>query len=93
VAAEFSFFLSIPALAGASLLKLVKAGFHFSILEWLVLLTGSLTAFLVSLAAIKFLLSYIRRHNFRAFGYYRIVLGIIVLLYFRLSGSIIHQGF
>jgi undecaprenyl-diphosphatase len=93
VAAEFSFFLSIPAIAGASLLKLLKTGFSFSLLEWLVLLTGSLTAFLVSLAAIKLLLSYVRRHNFKAFGYYRVILGIIVLLYFRFSGNAIHQGF
>ncbi|MEL7622894.1 MAG: undecaprenyl-diphosphate phosphatase [Clostridiales bacterium] len=93
VASEFSFFLALPAMAGASLLKLVKTGLSFGFLEWMVLLTGSLVAFLVSLVAIKFLLSYIRRHDFKAFGYYRIVLGIIVLLYFQLTGNVLNQGF
>lgn len=84
VASEFSFFLAIPMMFGASLLKLIKIGFAFSPLEWTVLLSGSIVAFLVSIWAIKFLLDYIKRHDFKAFGYYRIVLGIIVLLYFSL---------
>ncbi len=84
VAAEFSFFLALPVMLGASALKLVKAGFSFTGLEWTVLGTGSLVAFLVSMFAIKFLMSYIQRHDFKAFGYYRIVLGFIVLGYFYL---------
>jgi undecaprenyl-diphosphatase len=82
IAAEFSFFLAIPAMAGASALKLLKSGFGFTAAEWLVLGVGSLVAFLVSLFAIKFLLDYIKKHDFKVFGYYRIILGIIVLLYF-----------
>ena len=81
-ASEFSFFLAIPAMFGASLLKLLKAGFNFAGLEWAVLGVGSLVAFLVSLLAIRFLLSYIRRHDFTAFGWYRIALGLVVLVYF-----------
>lgn len=82
VAAEFSFFLAIPVMLGASALKLMKAGFSFSGLEWTVLGVGSLVAFLVSMFAIKFLISYIKRNDFKAFGYYRIVLGLVVLGYF-----------
>ena len=84
LASEFSFFLAIPIMFGASLIKLLKAGFGFTGVEWAVTAIGSLTAFLVSLLAIKFLLSYIKKHDFKAFGYYRIVLGIIVLAYFYL---------
>lgn len=84
VAAEFSFFLAIPTMLGASALKLLKAGFVFSGFEWLVLLVGSVVAFVVSIFAIKFLMDYIKKHDFKVFGYYRIVLGIIVLGYFYL---------
>lgn len=84
VAAEFSFFLAIPTMLGASLLKLLKAGFVFSGFEWLVLGVGSVVAFVVSVIVIKFFMDYIKKHDFKAFGYYRIVLGIIVLLYFGL---------
>lgn len=84
VAAEFSFFLAIPTMLGASLLKLLKAGFVFSGFEWLVLDVGSVVAFVVSVIVIKFFMDYIKKHDFKAFGYYRIVLGIIVLLYFGL---------
>ena len=82
VAAEFSFFLAIPTMLGASALKLVKAGFAFSGFEWLVLLVGSVVAFVVSVIVIKFFMDYIKKHDFKAFGYYRIVLGIIVFAYF-----------
>ena len=82
VAAEFSFFLAIPTMLGASLLKLIKTGFAFSGFEWLVLGVGSVVAFVVSVIVIKFFMDYIKKHDFKAFGYYRIVLGIIVLLYF-----------
>ena len=82
IAAEFSFFLAIPTMLGASALKLLKAGTAFSNFEWLVLGVGSLTAFIVSIFAIKFLIDYIKKHDFKVFGYYRIVLGIIVIAYF-----------
>lgn len=82
VAAEFSFFLAIPTMFGASALKLVKTGAALSGFEWLVLGAGFITAFIVSVFAIKFLMDYIKKHDFKAFGYYRIVLGIIVFAYF-----------
>lgn len=82
VAAEFTFFLAIPTMAGASLLKLVKFGLHFTGTELLVLLLGMLTAFVVSIFVIKFLMDYIKKHDFKVFGWYRIVLGILVLVYF-----------
>ena len=82
VAAEFTFFLAIPVMFGASLLKLVKFGFIFTGLELTILLVGTLVSFLVSIVAIKFLLRYIKRNDFKAFGYYRIALGLIVILYF-----------
>ena len=85
VAAEFTFFLAIPVMAGASALKIVKYildGFAFSGFEIIVLITGMLTAFFVSVLAIKFLVGYIKKNDFKAFGWYRIVLGIIVCLYF-----------
>ena len=81
-AAEFSFFLGIPVMFGASLLKLVKFGFGFTASEVFILIFGMVVAFLVSVYSIKFLISYIRRNDFKLFGYYRIVLGIVVLLYF-----------
>ena len=81
-AAEFTFYLAIPTMLGASLLKLVKFGFSFTGLEIAILLVGMLVSFLVSVAIIKFLMNYIKKHNFKIFGYYRIILGIIVLTYF-----------
>lgn len=82
VAAEFTFFLAIPVMFGASLLKLVKFGFHFTTAEAGILLLGMLTAFLVSVLAIKFLMGYIKKHDFKVFGWYRIVLGVLVFGYF-----------
>ncbi len=82
VAAEFSFFLAIPVMLGASLLKILKFGFAFSQSELIILAVGVVTAFTVSVFAIKFLMNYIRKHDFKAFGVYRIALGILVLLYF-----------
>lgn len=82
VAAEFTFFLAIPVMFGASLLKIVKTGFIFTGMEYVILLTGMLTAFIVSIIVIKFLLAYIKKHDFKIFGYYRIVLGLLVLAYF-----------
>ena len=85
-AADFTFYLAIPVMFGASLLKVVKFGFHFTAMEAAVLLVGMFVAFIVSLVVIKMLLGYIRRHDFKPFGWYRIVLGIIVWLYFGING-------
>ena len=85
VAAEFTFFLAIPVMFGASLLKLVKFGFAFTPAEILTLVTGVVVAFFVSIIAIKFLMGYIKKHDFKAFGWYRIVLGILVLGYFAVA--------
>ncbi len=82
IAAEFTFFLAIPVMFGASLLKLVKFGFAFTVPELLLLLVGMLVAFVVSILVIRFLMGYIKRHDFKVFGWYRIVLGIVVLFYF-----------
>ena len=82
VAAEYSFFLSIPVMFGASFLKLVKYGFHYTGMEVTILVVGMLVAFIVSIVAIKFLLGYIKKNDFKAFGVYRIVLGIVVAAYF-----------
>lgn len=82
IAAEFSFFLGIPVMFGASFLKLIKFGFAFSGSELAILLVGMVTAFVVSVLAIKFLMSYIKKNDFKPFGYYRIVLGVLVLIYF-----------
>lgn len=82
VAAEFTFFLAIPVMLGASLLKLVKFGFAFTGEELTILFVGMVVAFIVSVAVIRFLMSYIKKHDFKIFGWYRIVLGALVLLYF-----------
>lgn len=82
VAAEFTFFLAIPVMFGASLLKLVKFGFAFTSAELVTLVVGMAVAFLVSVLAIKFLMGYIKKHDFKVFGWYRIALGILVLGYF-----------
>ncbi|MBR3761864.1 MAG: undecaprenyl-diphosphate phosphatase [Lachnospiraceae bacterium] len=82
VAAEFTFYLAIPVMFGASLLKILKFGLAFTGLELAVLLIGMLVAFVVSMVVIKFLMAYIKRHDFKVFGWYRIVLGAIVLAYF-----------
>ncbi len=78
-AAEFTFFLAVPTMLGASALKLVKFGFDFTKAELLALLLGSVTAFAVSLIAIRFLMNFVKRHDFAVFGWYRIALGIAVL--------------
>jgi len=87
VAAEFTFFLAIPVMFGASLLKMVKFGFHYTGEEVLILAVGMVTAFIVSILSIKFLLQYIKRNDFKAFGWYRIALGIVVLAYLFLIGD------
>ena len=82
VAVEFTFFLAIPVMMGASLLKLVKFGFNFTAVEALYLLCGCLVAFMISMLVIRALLRYIKSHNFKVFGWYRIILGTVVLIYF-----------
>lgn len=85
VASEFSFFLAVPVMAGASGLKLIKYFLKsgmFSGTEWILLLVGTAVSFVVSILAIRMLLSYIRKHDFKIFGVYRILLGIIVIVYF-----------
>lgn len=86
VAAEFSFFLAIPVMFGVSLLKVVTAGLDMTGSQLAVLLTGMVIAYLVSLASIKFLMNYVRKHSFTSFGWYRIILGVIVIGFFMLSG-------
>lgn len=85
VAAEFTFFLAIPVMLGASLLKLLKFGFSFTGQELVILVAGMAVAFVVSVAVIRFLMGYIKKHDFKIFGWYRIVLGALVLLYFALA--------
>lgn len=80
VAAEYTFFLAVPVMLGASLLKIVKFGLAFTASEAVILVVGMLVAFLVSMFVIKFLMSYIKKHDFKVFGWYRIVLGILVLV-------------
>ena len=82
LAAEYTFFLAVPVMFGASLLKLVNFGLSFTGAEIIYLLTGMLVAFVVSILAIKFLMGYIRKHDFKVFGWYRIILGVLILGYF-----------
>lgn len=82
VAAEFSFFMAIPVMFGASLLRMLKFGFVFSNSEWMILLVGTFVAFVSSILAIRFLMQYIRRNDFSVFGWYRILLGAVVVAYF-----------
>ncbi len=88
LAATFTFFLGIPVMFGASLLKIVKYGFHFSLYEFSALLLGMLVAYGVSVFAIKFLMQYIKKHDFKVFGYYRIGLGVLVLIFFGIKALI-----
>lgn len=80
VASEFTFFLAVPAMLGASLIKIIKFGLGFSVTEFVILFVGMITAFTVSLVVIRFLMNYIKNHTFTAFGIYRIILGAIVLI-------------
>ncbi|MEG0826405.1 MAG: undecaprenyl-diphosphate phosphatase [Bacilli bacterium] len=84
IAAEFTFFLAIPVMVGASLLKIIKFGLVFTSSEIIILLVGMLSAFVVSIFAIKFLINYIKKNDFKMFGYYRIILGVLILIYFLL---------
>lgn len=84
-AAEFTFFLAVPVMFGLSALKMIKFGFAYTGAEVITLLVGTIVAFVVSVIVIKFLMSYIKKHDFQVFGWYRIVLGIVVLIYFAMS--------
>ena len=84
IAAEFSFFMAIPIMFGVSLIKIVTNDYVMTSHEWLLLAVSAVTAYLVSIAALKLLVSYVKRHDFKIFGIYRIILGVIVLLYFTL---------
>ena len=83
-AAEFTFFLAVAVMFGLSAIKIIKFGFGFTALELCITLLGMLVAFVVSLIVVKFLMNYIRKHDFKAFGWYRIILGIVILIYFYL---------
>lgn len=86
IAAEYTFFLAIPVMFGASLLKVVKFGFDFTGQELLVLTIGTVVAFVVSLLSLRFLMGYVKKHDFKIFGWYRIILGVIVLICFQFIG-------
>lgn len=88
-AAEFSFFLGVPIMFAASFLKVVKFGFQFTGLELFYLILAMVVAFIVSVYSIKFLMGYIKKHDFKFFGYYRIILGVIVLSYFGISALVV----
>jgi undecaprenyl-diphosphatase len=88
VAAEFTFFLAVPVMFGASLLKIIKFGFHFTGLEVAILLTGMAVAFVVSVLSIQFLMNYVKKHDFKVFGWYRIVLGVLVLGFFAVQSML-----
>lgn len=85
-AAEFTFFMAVPVMAGASLLKIAKLGFSYEPMEYAILVVGLVVAFIVSVLVIKFLMAYIKKHDFKIFGIYRIALGIFVLVYFANQG-------
>ncbi|MDD2409690.1 MAG: undecaprenyl-diphosphate phosphatase [Bacilli bacterium] len=85
VAASYTFYLAVPVMLGASLIKLLKFGFVFSSSEIIILIIGMLTAFIISILTIKLLLKYIKKNDFKVFGYYRILLGLVVILYFLLK--------
>ena len=80
VASEFTFFLAIPVMLGASLLKILKFGLAFTVMEAIILLVGTIVAFVVSVVVIRFLMDYIKKNDFQIFGWYRIVLGILVII-------------
>lgn len=88
VAAEFTFYLAIPVMLGASLLKLVKGGFAYTSSQYMILLIGMFAAFAVSMFIIRFLMNYVKKHDFKIFGWYRIILGIAVILFFALTPMI-----
>lgn len=92
VAAEFSFFLAVPVMLGASALEILKYFLDYGLFsgeQWAILIVGMVVAYVVSIFAIRFLMDYIRRHDFKAFGYYRIVLGVLVILYFAITNATI----
>lgn len=89
IATEFAFFLSIPIMAGWSLVKFLKHGFSYSGAEWLILAVGCVAAFFISWLVIKFLIGYVKKHDFTVFGWYRIALGAAVIAYFAFNGQLL----
>lgn len=87
LAAEFSFFLAIPVMFGVSFLKIVTNDYAMTANEWGLLIVGMLVAYIVSMMAVKFLVNYVRRHDFKVFGYYRIILGAVVIIYSLIAGT------
>ena len=87
VAAEYTFFLAVPVMFGASALKLVKYGLDYSGMEIAILAVGMVVAFAVSVVIIKFLMNYIKKHDFKVFGWYRIALGAVVIAYFAIRAA------
>jgi len=88
LAAEFSFFLAIPVMFGVSFLKIISNDYPMDLNNWIILIIAMITAYLVSIASVKFLMNYVRKHDFRLFGWYRIILGVIVILFFYLPAII-----
>lgn len=84
-AAEFTFFMAVPVMFGLSFIKILKFGFHFTSMEIITLLAGCVIAFAVSMFVLRALLSYVKKHDYKVFGFYRIILGIVVVLYFALA--------
>lgn len=84
-AAEFTFFMAVPVMFGLSLIKILKFGFHFTSTEMITLFAGCAIAFAVSMFVLRALLNYVKKHDYKVFGFYRIILGIVVVLYFALA--------
>lgn len=89
LAAEFSFFLAIPVMFGVSFLKIITNDYPMAGGEWVLLLIAMLVAYIVSIVSLKFLVSYVKRHGFKVFGYYRIILGVLVIAYFLITGGLL----
>ena len=89
LAAEFSFFLAIPVMFGVSFLKIITNDYPMAGGEWALLLIAMLVAYIVSIVSLKFLVSYVKRHDFKVFGYYRIILGVLVIAYFLITGGLL----
>ena len=89
LAAEFSFFLAIPVMFGVSFLKIITNDYPMAGGEWVLLLIAMLVAYIVSIVSLKFLVSYVKRHDFKVFGYYRIILGVLVIAYFLITGGLL----
>ncbi len=92
LAAEFSFFLAIPVMFGVSFLKIITNDYPMAGGEWALLIIAMLVAYIVSIVSLKFLVSYVKRHDFKVFGYYRIALGVLVIAYFLITGGLLNAA-